>query len=171
MELELELNETLGLSNEAVESFEKMLNEANIDATQLSTDFAQGVYASAYKYYQNRKYAEAINLFRLLTVLDPQNYTYWLGLGAAQQMNKELDKALLSYTFAATIDPTDPTLFFHTADCLLAMNKIDLALTFLDQAEILSAGNEKFDNLIEQIKLIKQAWALPSLIIKESENG
>lgn len=117
------------------------------------------VYTAAYHKYENGKYSEAINLFRFLVVSDTHSRKNWIGLGAAQQMLKEYDEAIQSYTFAALMDSNDPYVFLYTAHCLLGKGEVSLALQTLDSAEKTAAGQMQYTGLLAEVELLRQAWS------------
>lgn len=116
------------------------------------------IYAAAYSKYENGKYAEAVNLFRFLTLFDLNSRRNWMGLGAAQQMLKEYDEAIKSYAFAALMDDRDPYVFLYIAHCLIAKGDIPLALQTLNSAETAAGGETKYQGLLAQVELLRQTW-------------
>lgn len=98
------------------------------------------LYGQAYRLYQNGRYQEAIQMFRLLAVLGAKEPKYSLGLAACFHMLKEYDNANQFYTFAAVLDPNDPIPYFHSSDCYIQMNNTAGAIFCLEMA-IKRAGN------------------------------
>lgn len=132
--------------------------DKNLDVPELSEEALKGIYATAYCFYQNGKYREASRFFRFLSIADANDPRHWIGLGATQQMLKEYEKAIESYTFAAILDEKNPYVYFHTADCLFALGKIDLGLKCLDSVEQVAKGQEKYEGLVSHVDLIRQNW-------------
>jgi type III secretion system low calcium response chaperone LcrH/SycD len=121
------------------------------------------VYAMAYHHYENGKYGEAINLFRFLTLFDLQARRNWIGLGASQQMQKEYDEAIKSYTFAALMDDRDPYVFLYIAHCWIAKGEIALGLQALNSVELAVDGQKKYQSLLNQVELLREAWSQTAL--------
>lgn len=127
------------------------------------------LYAVAYVYYKNGQYTNALPLLQLLTMVDPQVSKYWLGLGASQQMLKEYAEAFYSYTCAAMMDKDNPYPHLYAADCLFAMDKVDLGLQIIDEVGKMVASDEQYQGIAHQIDIIKQAWSLPQSVQATSE--
>jgi type III secretion system low calcium response chaperone LcrH/SycD len=110
-------------------------------------------------HYKQGKYQEAVGLFRILTMAHIKNRKYWMGLGAALQMQKEYGQAIEAYELAAALDPVDPRVHLHAADCFFAQKKRKEGLFALDCAErALKQQKVPDQNLSAHIKLIRQAW-------------
>jgi type III secretion system low calcium response chaperone LcrH/SycD len=137
---------------------EAMNGETSEILPEASLDAMRSIYASAYCYYQNGKYSEACTRFRLLVLMDAQNRTYWLGLGATQQMLKEYDKALQTYTLTALMDAHDPHVYVHMADCLFALNQTEKGLQCIAAAEQIAGKDEKFKSLKDHLIFIRKRW-------------
>lgn len=116
-------------------------------------------YAVGYRYYENGKYQEAVNIFRFLILSESHNKKYWLGLGASLQMLKEYAKALEAYLIASSMDETDPYVFLYMSDCLIVLGKIEEALEILKTVEHIARGDNIYDSLITHVDLIRKAWS------------
>lgn len=125
---------------------------------QFSEEALKKMYAAAYHYYEHRRYSEAENTFRILTLADLNNPNYWLGLGASQQMQKNYLEAIQSYQFALLNNPQDPYLYFHMANCLFSLNEIELALLCLESLEQVAGEDEKYHHLLTHIGVLREAW-------------
>ena len=111
-------------------------------------------YSSAYHFYKNGKYRDALMLFRLLTLMDPMAKRCWMGLAASQQLEKEYDGAMASYAFAALLDDKDPLPHMYAAECAMLKGDNDEARQALSCAERL-ANN---DNIAKHAALLKERW-------------
>jgi type III secretion system low calcium response chaperone LcrH/SycD len=79
------------------------------------------LYFEAYQAYQKDLFQEALELFRWLTILNPFEKKYWLGLGASQQLKTSYEPALKAYAIAYLLDCYDPFPHFHAFECYLAL--------------------------------------------------
>lgn len=122
------------------------------------------IYAAAYHHYENGKYEEAVRLFRFLIVSDVNSRRNWMGLAASQQMLKEYDEAIKSYTFAALMDDHDPYVFFYAAECLISKGDIPLGLQMLGSVKKAAGKQEKYKDLLAQTELLEQAWSSKQLM-------
>jgi len=117
------------------------------------------LYTMGYQLYENGKYQKAADVFRVLTVLDQSERKYWLGLGASFHMQKEYDRALQSYGYAALLNENDPYAHFHAAECFLSQGKKENGYHVLEVAKSVALLNkEKYNHLLIQIELIQNAW-------------
>lgn len=142
--------------------FTNLLKENGHNVEELmptfSDDVKKGMYALAYYSYENGKYKEAVDIFRVMTLIEPQNPKYWLGLGAALQMLKEYSKALQAYAAAASIDTENPFHHYHAGECLLAMGQKQDAFEALESAEAAAKEESENHNLIPRIALLRETW-------------
>lgn len=129
----------------------------DVIAQQLSEGL-DNLYTFAYHFYDHGKYQRAADFFYVLTRLNNQDQTYWLGLAAAQQMLKQYEKALDSYSIAALLDPENPTVHFYAAGCFFSLGNVEKGLQALEAAELVGQGQSKHKMLISQLALIRQAW-------------
>lgn len=94
----------------------------------------QTQYQKAYDLYQKADYKSAAAVFSYLTVLNPYDYNYWMGLGIAKQSDRFYEEAIVSYTAAEAMNPENPLPHLHLAQCFYALNAHDQAVEHLKQA-------------------------------------
>ena len=94
----------------------------------------EGMYGQAYRLYNTGKYKEAIELFRMLTLINVQESKYLMGLAACFHMLKEYRKAVDMYTMCTLIDEANPIPYFHLSDCYMQMSDNASALIALEMA-------------------------------------
>jgi type III secretion system low calcium response chaperone LcrH/SycD len=105
---------------EIVESF--LTNGSTLkDIRGLSEKDMEAIYSIGYSYYNNAKYAKALDIFRFLCFYDHLERRWWMGLGATQQMMQDFEAAVNAYRYAALLDVEDPTAHLHAADCFMAV--------------------------------------------------
>lgn len=123
---------------------------------QLQKQGLGAMYAIGFKLYENGKYKEAVDVFRVLTVLDKEQKKHWLGLGASYQQLKDYDRALQSYAYAALLDERDPFVHFHAAECFLSQKKLKEGVHVLNIAKTVALDNKDvYNQLLTRIDLIK----------------
>lgn len=91
------------------------------NAIGLSDAVVEGVYGQAYRLYNTGRYKDAIQIFRLLIMLNPTEAKYTLGLAACFHMMKEYIKAVNAYALCSVISPESPIPFYHSSDCYIQM--------------------------------------------------
>lgn len=117
------------------------------------------LYSFGFHFYENGKYEEAANFYKLLTQIDSENVNHWKGLAACLQMQKLHDQALLAYSAAIVLDSNDQTLYFHTANCCFALYRIKEGLEALDLAEKIAAEKPEQGAFISQLAILREAWS------------
>lgn len=112
------------------------------DLKGLSGDQLEGVYALAFRFYQNGQLDEAETFFRFLSLYDFYNADYAMGLAAVLQMKKQYDKAISTYALAQVLDPSTDAPMFHMAQCHLALGKLGLARECFEGVARRAQGSE-----------------------------
>ncbi len=127
----------------------------------LSVEGRETFYQIAHVHYSQGNYAEAVNLFRLLTILDTRSKKFWMGLAASLQLSKEYTAAVTAYEMVICLDPTAIVVHFHVADCLFANQQKKEAIFALECAERAILLQKKPDaNLLAHLNLMRLAWGL-----------
>lgn len=119
----------------------------------LREETKETLYFGGHTLYQNGKYKEATHYFRFLSEIQPSEKKNWMGLGASYQMQKEYKLAIQSYAVAATIDPKDPNIHMHAAECCFALRRPKEAYSALNQAEELAGNDEEKKKIASLRKL------------------
>lgn len=123
----------------------------------LSDDSIAVLYSLAYHLYENGKYFDSKQVFRFLSLSDPFDRRYWMGLGASYQMLKDFKEALECYSVAAVQEPNDPYVHLHAADCLFATGDTQKGVKTLESA-IIAAEKSDSIPLLTQLKCMHQSW-------------
>jgi type III secretion system low calcium response chaperone LcrH/SycD len=97
------------------------------DMRGISSEMLEGVYAYAYRFYENGQIDKAEVFFRFLYLYDFYNGEYALGLAAVYQMKREYQKAIDMYAVAFALTTNDYRPMFHVGQCQLALKKLTLA--------------------------------------------
>lgn len=104
------------------------------DFLGLSDQMVEGIYGQAYRLYNSGNYKDAIQVFRLLIMINSLEAKYSLGLAACFHMMKEYKNAADIYTLCGVLDPQSPIPPYHASDCYLQMNDKLSALISLELA-------------------------------------
>ncbi|MGM0440639.1 MAG: SycD/LcrH family type III secretion system chaperone [Chlamydiota bacterium] len=130
-----------------------------IDPDKLPPHAQESLYSIAYHCYQNHKIKDALVIFRFLTLLEPLEKKYWMGLAASRQVNKEYQSALSAYIFTALLDDKDPLPVFYAAECHKVLGQDDNALEALEESEKCARKNkEHYAILLSRMSLLKKVW-------------
>ena len=111
-------------------------------------------YAKAYNLLDSGDHIQAAQAFSFLTMVNPYNYDYWMGLGVAKQELKSFEEAIVSFTTAEAIAPENPIPHIQLAQCFAALEAKEEALNQLNQALDLSKKNpelKKFESLAKDL--------------------
>jgi type III secretion system low calcium response chaperone LcrH/SycD len=117
------------------------------DLLHYDENVLQTQYQKAYDLYHKADYKNAAAAFSYLTVLNPYNYNFWMGLGIAKQSDRLYEEAIVSYTAAEAMDPQHPLPHLHLAQCFYALHVRDEAVKHLQQAVTLSAERTEYQEV------------------------
>ena len=144
-----------------VDNWLKDIEEKNSPFPSLSEKKIDDLYALAYFLYQNRRYNEAEQFFRILVVLKPGKIKFWKGFGSSLQMQQDYAQALNCYLCAVQLtepQSVDPYLLVQAADCYFGLKKSEEALKTLDSAYIIAKKNNQHP-ILQHVLFMRQLWA------------
>ena len=101
------------------------------------------VYSVAHTYYKNRKYEDALKMFRFLTLMDHSNQKYWLGFASTHQMMQDFEKAVEAYGYATLLDIANPKPQLQAGYCLLQLKKYEEARNALEGVLLIDDIDDK----------------------------
>jgi len=104
------------------------------EASQLSDQAYEALYQAAKHIYDQQHYEQAADAFAVLAFLNGKKPTIWLALGHSEYFCHRYDAALLAYSMAALMNPSDWTCHVHCCKCYEALHQMDLAVNALDLA-------------------------------------
>lgn len=143
----------------ALESIvDEVLATHNPSVFQLSADQLLLMYSSAYHLYGHGKYIDSKRLFRFLTICEPFDRRYWMGLAASLLQIKDYKGSLECYSVAAIQDPDDPYVHLYAADCLFALKKVKEGIRTLESAIAAAKKSDLHLTLLKQLENMHHAW-------------
>lgn len=104
------------------------------DVLGLGPSDLEAIYGLAFNFYEQGKYEEAERAFEVLCFSDHRQPRHWMGLGAARQLRKDYQGAVLAYSMVAESGGTDPMAPLHAAECYLALGMPEEAISGLEAA-------------------------------------
>lgn len=116
------------------------------------------VYAESYTFYLDERYLDASTGFRMLVLLNPFVFKYWMGLGASLQMLEKDEKALHAYAVSSLLESDNPFPHYHAFECYRRQNNETEALKALELA-YRRCQNRKYQGLREKIEAAKKKEA------------
>ncbi len=146
------------LDEVAAELFQKMEKEGKTlkEASGVSDEMEEEIYAIAHGYYDQGKYLEAATLFQVLAKLNPNEFKYIYGLASAHHQHKDFINASLGFYTAHALEPMNPMPTFYLADCFLNLEGYSDALHFLKITIELCKLKPEHKELGEKCELIKK---------------
>lgn len=124
------------------------------------------LHAFAFQLYNNGRYKEAHSIYAVLATMDANNYDFAFGFAACLHMLKQYRGAADAYMRASQLDVTNPTPFFHLADCYMELKDTDKAIIALSFAEQISGDELKYAELKRRAGFTKER-----LLQHKSETG
>jgi len=149
---------------EKLRAFAKDITEGKTpkEAMGLSDDYIEGMYSFAYRLYTMGKYDQALQLFRLMVMLNPMESRYLLGLAACYHMLKDFDNASSSYMLCSILDPADPVPYYHASDCFLQLEDLPMAYDSLRLCIIQCEGKPDYEKIKSRaevsLEVLKQTY-------------
>ena len=120
------------------------------------------VYSVARTFYANKKYDDALKMFRFLTLMDHTNQKFWMGYASTLQMMKDYQRAVEAYGYATILDIDNPKPQLQGGYCLIQLEKYEEATSALE-------GVLMTDDLDDKVRL--QAEALLAKIERAESSG
>lgn len=144
------------MKNVASEVLRKMEEEGMSlkDATGVSEEVLEEIYALAHGYYNQGKYLEANSLFQFLIGTSPAEYKYALGLGASFHQMGIYQEAGYSFYLAHTIDEENPIPAYYIVDCFLKQGRQEEAKELAQMTVELCGKREEFEEIKQRCELI-----------------
>lgn len=93
------------------------------DFTQITDDEMEAAYACGFQLLNQQQPAQAEQLFRFLISLNHYEVRFWMGLGAAQQLQGKHEEANTAFSWLWQMDYENPVPPLRAAECLVAMNR------------------------------------------------
>ena len=87
----------------------------------------EALYALGHGLYEQGRYAEAVKAFGFLLMHNHLEKRYVGAFASSLQMARRHAEAVQYYALASAMDMSDPAPTFHTAECLIALNRLDEA--------------------------------------------
>jgi type III secretion system low calcium response chaperone LcrH/SycD len=115
-----------GMTSLVFDIIENINKESSLtpkEALKIPHDKLEGLYGLGFSLYENGKYDDAINIFRLLMMIDKFDYRFAFGLAACFQLAEKPLEAATTYMIASTLDPKNPMPHFHSSECYTSLKE------------------------------------------------
>lgn len=146
------------------------------NALGLSDAMVEGLYSQAFRLYNNGKYKDASQLFRLLIMMDGTEPKFSMGLAACFHMMKEYKGAISTYALCGILDPESPIPHYHASDCYIQMKDPISAIISLEMAVKRSGNKPEYQTLkdravmtIESLKEEAKNFKVPKELLNEGK--
>lgn len=101
------------------------------------------LYQAAKSLYDNSRFQESADAFNFLTILNPQNVAFWLGLANSEYQRKNYKEALVAYALVCQLDPDDYVCHIFSCRCYEALGDIKNAINSLELAQFVLKDQER----------------------------
>ncbi len=145
--------EALTTEDEALlEELVKFFNEGGTVKTlrDISPATIETLYAQGYNLYQTGKFDDALQIFKLLTILDHYDVRFPMGAGLCQQRLDHHEAAVECFSAAAIVDIKNPEPPYCAAESLIQMSRWTEAESGLFSATQLAGNKPEFQALKER---------------------
>ena len=138
-----------------------ILNGATVaEASGISQDTLESLYALAHGLYTSSNYHDAQVVFQALTLYNPNDYRFWLGLAGCRQAQGQYESAIEAYQMAGVASQLkNPEPFFHAAHCLVKLGRREDAESALQGVLEIGAADPRYESVRQRaaalLKLLK----------------
>lgn len=162
---EVERLETMDLNIQTEQSF--------CDILHITPNTMEALMRIAIAVFDESQYDDALAIFVLLTVLDPEQADYWFRLGITAQYAGNLELALKAYTITQFLDPEALGARLFACRCYLQKNALKEAANELVEAKkITDSGAEKFEtNWLDLLSNLEKMLQLDEADSTSGESG
>lgn len=127
------------------------------EAAGWNAEQVQSLYTTAYHHYTSGSFQEALEIFKILLVMNSMDNRVWLGFGASAQMLKKHEEALKAYGYASLLDPMNPKPFFHAMECHIALKNFEEAKTAGEYVVGVTTDKPEHAKLLARTQLLLKA--------------
>jgi type III secretion system low calcium response chaperone LcrH/SycD len=139
---------------------QKLASETNFSSVRSwSVDEQKIIYTSAFTFYQQKSFEQAVHLFTQLCMANPFQEAFWRGLASSLQMLSKWKDALHAWCISALLADQDPMPHFHAAECFFSMNDREEASKAILQAEKRLDSLANSEMIKTKISLLKELLA------------
>lgn len=85
----------------------------------------EAVYVLGHSFYSQARYMDALKAFAFLVMNNPIEKRFANAYASSLQMLKRYEDAIAFYSLGSIMDIADPRPTFHTAECLIALSRIE----------------------------------------------
>lgn len=85
------------------------------------------LYSLGHSFYSQGRYLDAVKAFGYLVIHNHLESRFANAYAASLQMIKSYEEALTYYSLVSVMDMSDPAPTFHSAECLLALGRVEEA--------------------------------------------
>ncbi|MCE5294188.1 MAG: tetratricopeptide repeat protein [Chlamydiales bacterium] len=156
------------ITNDRQAFIEALVQDKSLQQIAGITDAVlEKIYQCAKYHYDQEHFQEASDAFCVLTILQPQNPVFWLGLGNSEYHLKNYDEALHAYAFVSRCNPDDYYSHIYACRCYEAQEDLENAINELQLALFVLNNNPEEKEL--QLTLELQVKRLELAVFKRGE--
>lgn len=116
------------ISQQLYDGLKALPSSSRLNDAQLET-----IYALAYAYVTQKRYAQALPVFSILSIYGPTHRHYLAGLALCLEKCERYEEAIGAYSLLIMLFPGDPQPALQVAECQLRLGRVDEAIQELDR--------------------------------------
>ncbi len=117
------------------------------DLLKFDNNTMEAQYKVGFDLYQSADFKKAGGVFSYLTILNPYEEKYWMGLGLSKQSQKLFEEAVVAYLVVEAVTPQNPRPHLNLAQCFHALKESDDVKKHLKKAVALSAMKAEYQQI------------------------
>lgn len=111
-------------------------------------------YQKAYELFQSADFKKAAAAFSYLTMINPYEYTYWIGLAVAKQSDRSFEEAIVAFHMAEAIDIKNPLPHLHLAQCYYAIQQKEKVTDHLKKAIEVAGSAPEYQQIRQKAEML-----------------
>lgn len=122
----------------------------------LTGEYSEAIYTLAHFYFEQGRFEDALQFFRLLTMIDVNDRRGLIGSGLCYKNIKDYKRAIQCLGLAYITEPDDARLAVHVVYCLLGSGKKIEAAEMLEKMEIDAGKFSNLDDLSDSLHALRE---------------
>lgn len=112
------------------------------------------LYSYAHTLYMGGQYDKACELFKMLTILEPEQPDFATAVGVCHQRMKSYLNAVYAYMYSFTLQPGNPIPLFYAYECFMQLNDLASAGMAIGGVVARAADDPKYAKLKARAELL-----------------
>ena len=114
---------------------------------QITPENMEAFYAFAYDFFQNGNFVKALDIFRVLFLLNNTEFRFIYGLSCTLQNMEYYMLAIRGFEIATAIEPENPSPSYKSSECFRSIGDDYSELLFLERAMNISGDKKEYEEI------------------------